>query len=108
MVITLPLRVLYGYQNKQQTFPYTTLTDWILKPKWRVFTVRYALNPYVTQTRFVFKGYANTFCIKVIRHSFPITSIVMCFVRWKSPFLALRIFGYATQPASYTALTACV
>jgi len=30
VVITLSLCVLYGSQNKQQTFLYTTFTDWIL------------------------------------------------------------------------------
>jgi hypothetical protein len=30
MVITLSLCVLYESQNKQQSFPYTTFTDWIL------------------------------------------------------------------------------
>ena len=30
MVITLPLCVLCGSQKKQQTFPYTTFTDWSL------------------------------------------------------------------------------
>jgi hypothetical protein len=27
-----------------------------LQPKWRVFTARYALSPYIKQIRFVFKG----------------------------------------------------
>jgi hypothetical protein len=56
MVPTLRLCVLYGSQNKQQLSPYKTLRDWFLKPKWRVFTARYALSPYIKQTRFVFKG----------------------------------------------------
>ena len=30
IAITLSLCILYGSQNKQQTFPYTTFTDWIL------------------------------------------------------------------------------
>jgi hypothetical protein len=30
----------------------------------------------------------------------------MCFVRWKSPFLALRFLGYPTQHGSYTTLNA--
>jgi hypothetical protein len=34
----------YGSQNKQRLFSYTTLTDWFLKPKRNVFTVRYELN----------------------------------------------------------------
>jgi len=46
----------YGSQDKEQTFPYTKLTDWILWSRWRVFTARYALNPYTKQIRFVFKG----------------------------------------------------
>jgi len=45
MVITLPLFVLYGSQNKQQPFPYTTLIDWILQLRWRVLTARYSLIP---------------------------------------------------------------
>jgi hypothetical protein len=52
----VPLCVLYGSQNEQKSFPYTTLTDWILLPRWRVFTARYALNPYITSIRFFFKG----------------------------------------------------
>jgi hypothetical protein len=38
------------------TLPYKTLRDWFLQPKWRLFTVRYALSPYIKQIRFVFKG----------------------------------------------------
>jgi hypothetical protein len=38
------------------TLPYKTLRDWFLQPKWRVFTARYALSPYIKQIRFVFKG----------------------------------------------------
>jgi hypothetical protein len=53
---TLRLCVLYGSQNKQQLLPYKTIRDWFLQPKWRVFTARYALSPYLKQTRFVFKG----------------------------------------------------
>jgi hypothetical protein len=56
MVPTLRLCVLYGSQNKQQILPYKTLRDWFLLPKWRVFTARYALRPYIKQIRFVFKG----------------------------------------------------
>jgi hypothetical protein len=56
VVPTLCLFVLYGSQNKQQLLPYKTLTDWFLQPKWRVFTARYALSPYIKQIRFVFKG----------------------------------------------------
>ena len=55
MLLALQLCVLYGSQNKQQLLPYTALTDWFLYPKWRVFTVRYALSPCITQIRFVFK-----------------------------------------------------
>jgi hypothetical protein len=54
-VLTLRLCVLYGSQNKQQLLPYKTLRDWFLQPKWRVFTARYALSPYIKQTGFVFK-----------------------------------------------------
>jgi hypothetical protein len=56
MVFTLHLCVLYGSQNKQQLLPYKTLRDWFLYPRWRVFTARYALSPYIKQIRFVFKG----------------------------------------------------
>jgi hypothetical protein len=55
-VPTLRLCVLYGSQNKQQLLPYETSRDWFLQPKWRVFTARYALSPYIKQIRFVFKG----------------------------------------------------
>jgi hypothetical protein len=37
VVITWRLCVLYGSQNKQQPIPYTTLTDWILWPRWEVY-----------------------------------------------------------------------
>jgi hypothetical protein len=37
------------------TFALKTLRDWFLQPKWRVFTARYALRPYIKQIRFVFK-----------------------------------------------------
>jgi hypothetical protein len=56
VVPTLLLYVLYGSQNKQQLLPYRILRDWILQPKWRVFIARYALSPYIKETRFVFKG----------------------------------------------------
>jgi hypothetical protein len=56
MMITLHLFILYGCQKKQQILPYTSLTDWFLLPKWRVFTARYALSPYLKQTRLVLKG----------------------------------------------------
>jgi hypothetical protein len=63
VVPTLRLCVLYGSQNKQQLLPYKTLRDWFLYPKWRVFTVRYALSPYIKQIRFVFKGLVNQFVL---------------------------------------------
>jgi hypothetical protein len=56
VVPTLLLCVLYGFQNKQQLLPYKTSRDWFLLPKWRAFTTRYALSPYIKQIRFVFKG----------------------------------------------------
>ena len=43
--------------EQTETFlTYTALTDWFLQLKWRVFTALYALNPYITRIRFVFKG----------------------------------------------------
>ena len=48
MVSTLTLSILYGSQNKQQLFYYTTLTYRFLEPRWRVFTARYGLNLYIT------------------------------------------------------------
>jgi len=42
-------------KKKQQPFSYTTFTDWILKPKQRVFTARYGPNPCITQILFIFK-----------------------------------------------------
>jgi hypothetical protein len=37
--------------------PYKSLADWLLQPKRRVFTARYALSPYnITQIHFVLKG----------------------------------------------------
>jgi len=29
--------------------PYTSVIDWFLYTKWRVFTARYELSPYITQ-----------------------------------------------------------
>jgi hypothetical protein len=34
------------------TLPNTTLTEWVLKPKWKVFTPRHGLTPYITQICF--------------------------------------------------------
>jgi hypothetical protein len=31
---------------------YTSLTDWFLRPWWKVFTVRYGLSPYIKQITF--------------------------------------------------------
>jgi hypothetical protein len=42
-------------QNKQRLSPCTTITVWFLQPKQRVFTARYGLSSYITQTSFVFK-----------------------------------------------------
>jgi hypothetical protein len=58
-VPTLHLCVLRESQNKQQLLPYKTVSDWFLQPKWKVFTARYALSPYIKQIRFVFKGLNN-------------------------------------------------
>jgi len=41
---TMHLCVLCGSQNKQRLFPYTTLTDWFVKPRRSVFTARYGLG----------------------------------------------------------------
>ena len=41
---TLYLYVLYRYQNKQQLFACTALTDWFLEPRGSVFTARYELS----------------------------------------------------------------
>lgn len=48
--------VLYGYQNKQRSFPYTALTDWFYNLD-GVFTVWHEFNPRV-ELRLVpyFKG----------------------------------------------------
>ena len=45
-------RILYGYQNKQRLFPYTSLTDWLLQPRWKEFPARYGLIPYIKQITF--------------------------------------------------------
>jgi hypothetical protein len=68
MMLILHLSVLRGSQNKQQLLPYTALRDWFLKPTWSVFTARYALSPYIKQTRFFFKGLS----------SFPVFAIICC------------------------------
>jgi hypothetical protein len=34
-------------------YPYTALTDWFCKPRWRVLTVRYGLSPCMKKTPFV-------------------------------------------------------
>jgi len=41
--------VLYGSQSKKRLLFYTSLTDWFLKPWWKVFTARYGLIPYMKQ-----------------------------------------------------------
>jgi hypothetical protein len=41
---TVYLCVLCGSQNKQRSFPYTTLTDWFVQLRRRVFTERYGLD----------------------------------------------------------------
>ena len=41
------LCVLCGSENKRRLFPYTTLTDWFLQARRRVFTARYELNSYI-------------------------------------------------------------
>ena len=38
------LYVLYISQRKHRIFPYSTLNDWFLLPRWRVFTARYELG----------------------------------------------------------------
>lgn len=38
------LCVMYGFQNKQLLFPYSPLTDWVLYPRWRVFSARYEVG----------------------------------------------------------------
>ena len=43
------LSVLYGYQNRQRLFPYTSLTDRLLQPRWKEFIARYGLIPYIKQ-----------------------------------------------------------
>ena len=40
----LYLCVLFGSENKQRLFPYTTLTDWFVYPRRRVFNARYELD----------------------------------------------------------------
>jgi len=42
--------------NQQRLLPYRTLADWFYLTRWRMFTARYALSPYIKQTRLVFKG----------------------------------------------------
>jgi hypothetical protein len=37
--------VLYGSQNRQRLLLYTSLIDWLLKPRWKVFTAWYELIP---------------------------------------------------------------
>jgi hypothetical protein len=34
----------WTYETNSDFFPYTAVTDWCLKPRWRVFTARYELN----------------------------------------------------------------
>jgi len=36
----------------EHIFPYAVLTDWFLQPRWKAFTERYGLNPYVKQITF--------------------------------------------------------
>jgi len=46
------LSVLYGSQNRQPLL-YTSLTDRLLQPWWKVFTARYGLIPYIKQITFL-------------------------------------------------------
>jgi len=41
---TVCIYVLYGSQNKQPLFPYTSLTAWFLQLRRSLFTARYELN----------------------------------------------------------------
>jgi hypothetical protein len=68
--------------------PYKTLRDWFLQPKWRVFTARYALSPYIKQIRFVFKGLILVF--QDSYHLFPFALLFSSFLHLmliRSPFL---------------------
>ena len=57
MVLTLCLYVVYGPQEQTATFTSYNVNRLVLyKPRWRVFTARYALSPYIKLTHFVFKG----------------------------------------------------
>jgi len=40
---TLYLCVLYLSENKQRLVPLTPLTDWLLYPRWKVFTAQYEM-----------------------------------------------------------------
>jgi hypothetical protein len=62
MMLTKNLCVLYGCQNKQQRLPYTRLSL-VFVTQFRVFTARYALSPYIKQTRFLFKRYSSSHLI---------------------------------------------
>ena len=62
------LCVLCGSQNKQPLFPYTTLTDWFLLPRQRVFTARYGLGIYMQCSIIsVFNAISEVHCVRYTR-----------------------------------------
>jgi len=48
------MSVSFGSKNTQRLLLYISLTDWFLKPRWKVFTARYGLIPYINTLRVVF------------------------------------------------------
>ena len=96
-------------QNKQRLLPYSTLTVWFLYPRWRVFTARYGLSPYITLIRLVFIGlnYSMTINVYFIIPSENVSPNFYSTSRFKgwSFALYLRAFAYCNVPAHITFLS---
>jgi hypothetical protein len=74
VVLTLHLCVFYLSGNNLQLLRDISPNDWFLKPKWSVFTARYALSLYI-RMRFVFKGLIQS----TASHPICLRPIFVCF-----------------------------
>jgi hypothetical protein len=69
--------VFYGFQNKQQIFPYTDINDWFLYTRWSVFTTRYELGLKKDYASYL-KG-LNHFMINLYSSVLTFTSVLTYF-----------------------------
>jgi hypothetical protein len=54
------------FSEQTINLPYTSLTDCVLHPKWRVLIARYGLSPYITRIHLVFERLIHVPCICII------------------------------------------